>query len=132
MGVYFGQWGEVALKRDTLQSALQTKLDPYDVNTSTKRFSVDHSSGSLITGYEVEIDVWYIDKKFVLGHDTPQYEVDWKFLTNSSYWCHAKNIDALNLMLENDIHCFWHQDDDVTITSYGFIWTSPDKKLNKT
>ena len=49
MGVYFGQWGEVALKRDTLQSALQTKLDPFDVNTSTKRFSVDHSSGSLIT-----------------------------------------------------------------------------------
>ena len=56
MGVYFGQWGEVALKRDTLQSALQTKLDPYDVNTSTKRFSVDHSSGSLITGDEVEIE----------------------------------------------------------------------------
>ena len=56
MGVYFGQWGEVALKRDTLQSALQTKLDPFDVNTSTKRFSVDHSSGSLITGDEVEIE----------------------------------------------------------------------------
>ena len=55
MGVYFGQWGEIALKRDTLQSALQTKLDPFDVNTSTKRFSVDHSSGSLITGDEVEI-----------------------------------------------------------------------------
>lgn len=56
MGVYFGQWGEIALKRDTLQSALQTKLDPFDVNTSTKRFSVDHSSGSLITGDEVEIE----------------------------------------------------------------------------
>ena len=56
MGVYFGQWGEIALKRDTLQSALQTKLDPFDVNTSTKRFSVDHSSGSLISGDEVEIE----------------------------------------------------------------------------
>ena len=56
MGVYFGQWGEIALKRDTLQSALQTKLDPYDVNTSTKRFSVDHSAGSLISGDEVEIE----------------------------------------------------------------------------
>ena len=56
MGVYFGQWGEIALKRDTLQSALQTRLDPSDVNTSTKRFSVDHSSGSLLTGDEVEIE----------------------------------------------------------------------------
>ena len=56
MGVYFGQAGEIALKRDALQSALQTKLDPFDVNTSTRRFSVDHSSGSLITGDEVEIE----------------------------------------------------------------------------
>ena len=72
MGVYFGQWGEVALKRDTLQSALQTKLDPYDVNTSTKRFSVDHSSGSLITGDEVEIET--ADKstlELVSGHSYP-------------------------------------------------------------
>ena len=56
MGVYFGQAGEIALKRDALQSALQTKLDPFDVNTSTRRFSVDHSSGSLLTGDEVEIE----------------------------------------------------------------------------
>ena len=55
MGVYFGQSGEIILKRDTLQSPLQTTLDPSDVNTSTKRFNVDHSSGSLITGGEVEI-----------------------------------------------------------------------------
>ena len=55
MGVYFGQSGEIALKRDTLQSPLQTTLDPSDVNTQTKRFNVDHSSGSLITGDEVEI-----------------------------------------------------------------------------
>ena len=55
MGVYFGQSGEIVLKRDTLQSPLQTVLDPSDVNTQTKRFNVDHSSGSLITGDEVEI-----------------------------------------------------------------------------
>ena len=55
MGVYFGQSGEIILKRDTLQSPLQTTLDPSDVNTATKRFNVDHSSGSLITGDEVEI-----------------------------------------------------------------------------
>ena len=72
MGVYFGQAGEIALKRDALQSALQTKLDPYDVNTSTKRFSVDHSSGSLITGDEVEIET--VDGstlELVNGHNYP-------------------------------------------------------------
>ena len=72
MGVYFGQWGEVALKRDTLQSALQTKLDPFDVTTSTKRFSVDHSSGSLITGDEVEIETADGSTlELVSGHNYP-------------------------------------------------------------
>jgi len=72
MGVYFGQSGEIALKRDALQSALQTKLDPSDVNTSTKRFSVDHSSGSLLTGDEIEIET--VDKsnlELVSGHSYP-------------------------------------------------------------
>ena len=72
MGVYFGQSGEIALRRDALQSALQTKLDPFDVNTSTKRFSVDHSSGSLLTGDEVEIET--VDGstlELVNGHNYP-------------------------------------------------------------
>jgi len=72
MGVYFGQSGEIALKRDALQSALKTKLDPSDVNTSTKRFSVDHSSGSLLSGDEVEIET--VDGstlELVNGHSYP-------------------------------------------------------------
>ena len=28
-----------------------------------------------------------------------------------------------------DIHCFWHQEDDVTLTSKGFMWTYPGKPL---
>ena len=56
MSVYFGQSGQIALKRDALNSGIQTKLDPYDVNVDSKRFSLDHSSGSLITGDEVEIE----------------------------------------------------------------------------
>ena len=72
MGVYFGQSGEIVLKRDTLQSPLQTTLDPSDVNTQTKRFNVDHSSGSLITGDEVEIST--VDGstlELVDGHNYP-------------------------------------------------------------
>jgi len=72
MSVYFGQSGEIALRRDTLQSALKTKLDPFDVNTSTKRFSVDHSSGSLLTGDEVEIaTIDGSDLELVSGHNFP-------------------------------------------------------------
>ena len=72
MGVYFGQSGEIALKRDALHSALATKLDPYEVNTSTRRFSVDHSSGSLITGDEIEISTADGSTlELVSGHNYP-------------------------------------------------------------
>ena len=80
-------------------------------------------------GYDVEIDVWFRDDMFFLGHDFPTYRVEIDYLRNKKLWCHAKNIDALNMMLDNDIHCFWHQEDDVTLTSCGFIWTYPGKQL---
>jgi DNA gyrase inhibitor GyrI len=34
-------------------------------------------------------------------------------------------------MLNNDIHCFWHQEDDRTITSKGFVWTYEGKDLGR-
>lgn len=81
-------------------------------------------------GYDVEIDVWCIDKKVLLGHDEPQHEVDIEFLKRPGLWCHAKNRHALQTMIaEPDIHCFWHQEDDYTITSRGIIWCFPGKIL---
>ena len=80
--------------------------------------------------FEVEIDVWFLDGWF-LGHDEPQHKVDIAFLQKSKLWCHAKNIEALYNLRKNNINCFWHQKDDVTLTSTGFIWTYPGKKLTK-
>lgn len=78
-------------------------------------------------GYDVEIDVWFIKGEFYLGHDKPQYQVDYKFLTNEKLWCHAKNIDALIEMKKYAIHYFWHENDMVTLTSKNFIWAYPNK-----
>ena len=97
----------------------------------TKENHPDYITEAWKNGFDVEIDVWHIDKKFVLGHDEPQYEVDWKFLTNPSLWCHAKNVDALSAMLNCGAHCFWHQTDDVVLTSKGFMWTYPGKPLTR-
>jgi hypothetical protein len=80
--------------------------------------------------YDVEIDVWVIDDKFYLGHDAPIYPTDERFLCNEKFWCHAKNLDALVAMLNNGrIHCFWHQEDDVTLTSKNYLWTYPGKPI---
>ena len=81
-------------------------------------------------GFDVEIDVWYINQKFMLGHDFPLYEVSYSFLQNNKLWCHAKNYDGLKNMINNNkINCFWHQNDDYTITSKGFMWCYPNIKL---
>tara|TARA_R110000744_G_scaffold311029_2_gene418640 strand:+ start:5888 stop:6340 length:453 start_codon:yes stop_codon:yes gene_type:complete len=86
-------------------------------------------NSALDAGYEVEIDVWYQSGRWYLGHDEPQHQVELSYLKNKKLWCHAKNIEALRRMLGEDIHCFWHQTDDVTLTSRGFIWTYPEKPL---
>ena len=80
-------------------------------------------------GYDVEIDVWYRDG-FYLGHGNPTYKIDVEYLQNNKLWCHAKNGEALYEMRKIDkIHCFWHQNDDMTLTSKGYIWTYPKKSL---
>ena len=72
MSIYFGSTGFIELKRDALNSALGTSLDPADVNTTKKRFSVDKVSGSLITGDQVEIEtVDGSNLELLSGHNFP-------------------------------------------------------------
>jgi len=85
-------------------------------------------------GFDVEVDVWYhhdTDHRIMLGHDGPQYPTTLEFLKHPAIWAHAKNPEALEFLLANDIHCFWHQTDYYTLTSKGFIWTFPNKQLLK-
>ena len=81
-------------------------------------------------GYNVEIDVWYTDTWWT-GHDRPQYRVDPDFLLKKEGWCHAKNIEALKKLLELGAHCFFHQNDPVTLTSKQYIWTYPTQQLTE-
>jgi len=83
-------------------------------------------------GYYVEIDVWMADNKLYLGHDYPQYETNLSFLkSNDRIICHAKNIDALEILIIEDIHCFSHDQDDVVLTSKNWLWVYPNKKITK-
>jgi len=91
----------------------------------------EYIQDTLDKGYDVEVDVWYANNELYLGHDNPQYKIDISFLMDSRLWCHAKNIEALNYMLEYDIHCFWHQEDDYSLTSKGIIWAYPNKPIFK-
>ncbi len=89
----------------------------------------NYINAALKLGYEVEVDVRFENGKFFLGHDFSQYHVDIQFLLNNKIWCHAKTKDALEALEKIKAHYFWHQEDDYTITSKGFIWTYPGKEL---
>jgi hypothetical protein len=83
-------------------------------------------------GYDVEIDLWLIDGEYYLGHDNPVYKIPFTFLINrkEKLWIHCKNQDALFSLNSTGLNYFWHQTDDVTITSQEFIWAYPDKQEN--
>lgn len=81
---------------------------------------------ALDKGFDVEVDVHYVSGEWFLGHDKPKYNVNQSWLEREHIWCHAKDIYTLHMMLMYPaINCFWHQDDDCALTSYGYIWAFP-------
>lgn len=79
-------------------------------------------------GFQVEIDVWYIDGKWFLGHDGPEHSVDWSFMYDNSnqLWIHCKNLDAffkLKSDITHQLNYFFHDSDAVVFTSKHHVWT---------
>jgi hypothetical protein len=82
--------------------------------------------------FNVEVDVRVIEGRIILGHDNPDYEVDFDWLLSIApfSWFHCKNIDAV-LFFKNDpnkLHYFWHEEDTLTLTSKGYLWVYPGKQ----
>lgn len=93
-----------------------------------KENSPDYIKAALSAGFDVEIDVSF-NNGWYLGHDKTDYRIDMDFLSQSGLWIHCKNIAALAILNSyKDLNYFWHQEDDYTLTSKGYIWTYPGKK----
>ena len=88
----------------------------------------DYIKDALNLGYDVEVDVWFLDGKFYLGHDEALYITNKVFLSNPHLWVHCKNIEAILELKYSKIHYFWHETDTITLTSQGFIWAYPGKQ----
>lgn len=84
--------------------------------------------------FDVEVDVWYKDNILWLGHDNPMYGIDFRWFRDrlTHLWVHCKNLEAVFYFksLSYPINYFWHQNDNVTLTSRGYIWTYPGKMLS--
>lgn len=91
----------------------------------------NYISEALLRGFDVEADVRICNGEIWLGHNSPDYQVNIDFLKNEHMWCHAKTIETLDYLLDEGVHCFYHDEDDCTLTSKGYIWTYPCKRLVK-
>jgi hypothetical protein len=87
---------------------------------------------SLAEGFDCEVDLRIINDELFLGHDSPDWPIDEQFITQPGLWIHCKNLEALEFCQNNiKLNYFWHQEDDYTLTSKGYVWAYPGKKLSK-
>jgi len=84
---------------------------------------------AIAMGFDVEIDVWYKDNAWYLGHDYPTYkiEINWLLERESKLWIHCKNLESLIEIKNYCLHYFWHENDEFTLTSKNYIWAYPRK-----
>jgi hypothetical protein len=92
-------------------------------NKENRPSYIDSAIGS---GYEVEVDIRYINGEFWLGHDTPDYKINKHWILNriNDIWYHCKNLDAAIELkkLNRDIKYFCHLQDSYIITSTNHFW----------
>lgn len=80
--------------------------------------------------FHVEVDLWRIEDRWYFGHNEPTEYVsdeDWITFYPSQHmiWFHCKNIKAMRILkdIKWEGHYFWHENDAVTMTSTGYLWT---------
>jgi len=92
----------------------------------------DYIDKAISLGYDVEIDIWMVNDVFFLGHDEPQYkiEITWVDDRRNKLWVHCKNTEAMEFFnkFNYNINYFWHQNDNIILTSKKFLWVHPGKQ----
>lgn len=90
---------------------------------------------ALDLGYHCEVDVWFIDGEFKLGHDKPMYEFPYELIKNHSnkLWLHAKDTSTFAKLYDIDssgmyLNYFLHTTEDLVLTSKNYIWAFPGKQ----
>lgn len=87
-------------------------------------------------GFECEVDIRLIDGDFYLGHDSPDFKVDFDWISKRStkLWLHCKDFNSLNFFVkisDSDFNFFWHDKDQYTLTNKGYIWAYPGVSVSK-
>tara|TARA_B100000963_G_scaffold344053_1_gene346507 strand:+ start:175 stop:633 length:459 start_codon:yes stop_codon:yes gene_type:complete len=81
-------------------------------------------------GLDVEVDIWFENNKFFLGHDSPDELLNIDFFKINELWFHLKNLNSLKIIKDySPLNYFWHEEDKCTITSSGKFWLYPGNNV---
>lgn len=98
-------------------------------NMSGPQPTFENTDGYLKHAYSqnclVEADIIQYQGKLYYGHDEPDQLADLEFLAKDGVFCHAKTLETLGALLDMNLTCFWHERDQVTLTSNNKIWCYP-------
>lgn len=86
------------------------------------------------SGYNVEIDIRFIDNELYLGHDTPDYKINliWLLDRTDKIWIHTKNFGALHYLINKNLKTFYHQKENHTIiNNSNLIWSHELSEANE-
>lgn len=96
--------------------------------------TLDNIQKCIRKGYDVEIDIRVIEGILYLGHDKPERVINMKelFEIKEKSWIHCKNLEAIEYFSSSKecFNYFFHDKDPYTLTSCGYIWAYPGKKLS--
>lgn len=92
--------------------------------------------GALKDGYDVEVDIWAVNGKFIMHHDDPEAgqftwylkEPSLNWLKQDGLWIHAKNQEAFDILSKECNRVFQLDDDsedDFTRTTDNILWLGP-------
>jgi len=87
---------------------------------------IDYINNAFNCNYGVEFDVLFYKKNLYLGHDEPQEKLDLNLVHKPNAFIHAKDLNALELLLKLNCNVFWHEEDKITITNKGFGYITSD------
>jgi len=91
--------------------------------SGSRENSPKHIQKAIDTGYEVEVDVWYINGNYYLGHDAPEYKGRKTLIKHKKkLWCHAKDGPTLRQLMKDGYNAFYNLLDSYVLTTRGFIW----------
>lgn len=90
---------------------------------------------ALSKNFLVEIDLRIIENKFWLGHDKPDYLIDKQWLLDRSNHLviHSKDLLTSNYLIDlnKQLNWFYHTNEDIVLTSRGWLWCYPGIYLDK-